>query len=104
MIAWCDPIFHFPAAPARISGDIRSKINVIRYADDFVITGDSKELLETKVKPAIESFLTERGLSLSRSKTRIVRIDEGFDFLGFNVRKYNQKLLIKPSRDKVASF
>lgn len=92
------------AAPARINGDIRSKINVIRYADDFVITGDSKELLETKVKPAIESFLSERGLSLSRSKTRIVRIDEGFDFLGQNVRKYNGKLIIKPTKQNVKSF
>jgi RNA-directed DNA polymerase len=92
------------AAPARISGNIRSKINVIRYADDFVITGDSKELLETKVKPAIESFLSERGLSLSRSKTRIVRIDEGFDFLGQNVRKYTGKLIIKPAKQNVQSF
>jgi RNA-directed DNA polymerase len=92
------------ASPARIDGDIRSKINVIRYADDFVITGDSKELLETKVKPAIESFLSERGLSLSRSKTRIVRIDEGFDFLGQNVRKYNGRLMIKPAKENVLTF
>ena len=92
------------AAPARISGDIRSKINVIRYADDFVITGDSKELLETKVKPAIKSFLSERGLSLSRSKTRIVRIDEGFDFLGQNVRKYKGRLMIKPAKQNILSF
>jgi RNA-directed DNA polymerase len=69
-----------------------------------VITGDSKQLLETKVKPAIESFLSERGLSLSRSKTRIVRIDEGFDFLGQNVRKYKGNLIIKPTKQNVESF
>jgi RNA-directed DNA polymerase len=92
------------AAPARIDGDKRSKINVIRYADDFVISGDSKELLETKVKPAVEAFLHERGLSLSEAKTRIVRIDEGFDFLGQNIRKYNGKLMIKPARKNVKAF
>jgi RNA-directed DNA polymerase len=92
------------AVPARISGYKRSKINVIRYADDFVITGNSKDLLERKVKPAIEAFLRERGLSLSNAKTRIVRIDEGFDFLGQNVRKYNGKLIIKPAKDNVNTF
>ncbi len=89
--------------PGRIQG-IRSKINVIRYADDFIITAQSKELLETVVKPAVISFLEERGLSLSEEKTKITRIDHGFNFLGQNVRKYNGKLLIKPSRDNVKSF
>ena len=92
------------AAPARISGNIRSKINVIRYADDFITTGDSRELLESKVKAAIEAFLRERGLSLSKVKTRIIRIDEGFDFLGQNVRKYDGKLIIKPSKENVKTF
>jgi RNA-directed DNA polymerase len=92
------------AAPARINGDKRSKINVIRYADDFIITGDSKELLGSKVKPAIEVFLRERGLSLSKAKTRIVKIDEGFDFLGQNIRKYDGKLIIKPAKRNVKAF
>ena len=92
------------AAPARIDGYKRSKINVIRYADDFVITGNSKALLESKVKPAVKAFLRERGLSLSEAKTRIVRIDNGFDFLGQNVRKYNGKLLIKPAKENVKAF
>ena len=92
------------AVPARIDGYKRSMINVIRYADDFVITGHSRELLESQVKPAVEAFLRERGLSLSEAKTRIVRIDDGFDFLGQNVRKYNGKLIIKPTEENVKTF
>jgi RNA-directed DNA polymerase len=80
------------------------KINVIRYADDFVITGASKEVLETRIKPAVVAFLKERGLELSEEKTRITQIDAGFDFLGFNVRKYEGKLLIKPSKQAVKRF
>jgi RNA-directed DNA polymerase len=82
----------------------RDKVNVISYADDFVITGVSREVLENKVMPAVVAFLKERGLELSPSKTKITHIDEGFDFLGFNVRKYKGKLLIKPSKKNVKSF
>lgn len=80
------------------------KINVIRYADDFIITGASKELLEKNVKPAVAQFLAARGLILSEEKTHICHIDEGFDFLGVNIRKYSGKLLIKPAADKVRDF
>ncbi|AYY96089.1 group II intron reverse transcriptase/maturase [Burkholderia multivorans] len=80
------------------------KVNVVRYADDFVITGDSKELLENEVRPWIEAFLAQRGLQLSEEKTRIVHIDEGFDFLGWNFRKYSGTLLIKPSKKNVQAF
>lgn len=73
------------------------KVRLIRYADDFVISGYSKELLESEVKPLVAEFLAARGLVLSDEKTRITHIDEGFDFLGQNVRKYHGKLLIKPS-------
>jgi RNA-directed DNA polymerase len=82
----------------------RNKVHLIRYADDFVITGSSKELLETQVKPLIEQFLAERGLELSKEKTTITHIDEGFDFLGQNVRKHGGKLIITPSKQNVASF
>lgn len=81
-----------------------NKVNVVRYADDFVVTGNSKELLETTVRPWIEEFLRERGLELSQEKTRIVHIDEGFDFLGWNFRKYSGKMLIKPSNKNVKMF
>ncbi len=79
----------------------KHKVNAIRFADDFVVTGDSKALLEQDVKPAIAAFLAERGLSLSEEKTHIVHIGEGFDFLGQNIRKYNGKLIIKPSKKAV---
>jgi len=77
------------------------KMNMVRYADDFIITGNSKEWLEQEVKPAVVAFLAERGLVLSPKKTRVTHIDEGFDFLGWNIRKYNGKLLIKPSKANV---
>jgi RNA-directed DNA polymerase len=76
--------------PSRLYGNIRPKFNVIRYADYFIVTGDSKELLKNKVKPAIEAFLKTRGLKLSEHKTRLTHIDKGFDFLSQNVRKYKQ--------------
>jgi RNA-directed DNA polymerase len=80
------------------------KVYFVRYADDFIVTGDSKELLENKVKPVIIRFLKERGLTLSEEKTKLTHIEEGFDFLGQNVRKYNGKLLIKPSKKNVKKF
>jgi RNA-directed DNA polymerase len=82
----------------------KDKCNFVRYADDFIITGASRQILEEKVKPAIEKFLSERGLQLSEEKTLITHIDEGFDFLGFNVRKYKGKLLIKPSKKSVKAL
>ena len=82
----------------------KDKVNVISYADDFVITGASKEVLEDKVMPVVITFLKERGLELSLQKTKITHVDDGFDFLGFNVRKYKGKLLIKPSKKNIKSF
>ena len=81
----------------------RHKVNLVRYADDFVVTGASRTVLEDEVKPLVARFLTERGLKLAEEKTRIVHIDQGFDFLGFNVRKYNGKLLIKPAASSIAA-
>ena len=80
------------------------KVRIVTYADDFIVTGASKEVLEHKVRPTIETFLVERGLTLSREKTKVTHIDEGFDFLGFNVRKYNGRLFIKPSRRREKDF
>jgi RNA-directed DNA polymerase len=80
------------------------KVHVVIYADDFIITGKSRELLENKVMPAVANFLKVRGLELSEEKTRITHINDGFDFLGFNVRKYKDKLLIKPSKKNVKAF
>jgi RNA-directed DNA polymerase len=82
-----------------------NKVNVIRYADDFIITANSQVVLEDIVKPAVVTFLRERGLTLSEEKTKITHISKGFNFLGFNVRKYkNEKLLIKPAKDSIKTF
>jgi len=80
------------------------KINVVRYADDFVVTGISKEVLEHNVLPAVRQFMATRGLELSEEKTRITHIAEGFDFLGQNVRKYADKLLIQPAKKSVKAL
>jgi RNA-directed DNA polymerase len=81
------------------------KVNWIRYADDFIITGESLELLRDEVLVFVKAFLAQRGLSLSEEKTRITHIREGFDFLGQNVRKYGkegeEKLIIKPAKQAV---
>lgn len=82
----------------------RAKINFIRYADDFVVTGDSKELLETRVKPLIVGFLAERGLTLSATKTKITHVTEGFDFLGWHVQKHKDYLRIVPSKRNTTAF
>ncbi len=89
----------------------QAKVYVVRYADDFVVTAASKELLEDEVKPRVEQFLLVRGVALSREKTQIVHIHQGFDFLGWNFRKYvpkspyrKAKLLIKPSKKNVTAF
>lgn len=78
-----------------------SLVHLVRYADDFIITGKSKELLENEVKPLVANFLRKRGLELSPEKTSITHIEEGFDFLGQNVRKYSGKLLIKPAKKSI---
>ena len=78
----------------------KNKVNLVRYADDLVVTGRGKVVL-AKARSLIEEFLSERGLSLSLEKTRIVPIDEGFDFLGWNLRKDKGKFLIMPSKKDV---
>jgi len=79
----------------------KNRVYFVRYADDFIITADSKELLNEKVRPLVESFLQERDLQLSLEKTQITSITDGFDFLGQHVRKYNDKLIISPSKRNV---
>src|SRR6266700_7543395 len=80
------------------------KVNFVRYADDFVVTGANQELLEQKVKPALTAFLKQRGLELSEQKTVITHIQTGFNFLGHTVRKYEDKLLITPARSKAQNL
>jgi hypothetical protein len=78
-----------------------AKVNLVRFADDFIITGSSQQLLNDEVKPLVKASLKERGLELSEEKTRIAHIETGFDFLGQNIRKYDGKLLIKPEAKNV---
>ncbi len=80
------------------------KVHLVRYADDFIITGTSKELLRDEVQPLVAHFLKERGLELSHEKTSITQVEDGFDFLGQNIRCYGTKTLLKPSRKNVRTF
>jgi len=80
-----------------------SNYGFVRYADDWVVTARTKEELEA-IKPVIEQWLAVRGLVLNDKKTKIVSIQEGFDFLGFNIRHYQGKCLIKPQKAKVLTF
>jgi len=95
---------HITGAFPTFQGTHRTKVHVIRFADDFIITGSSKDFLEQEVQPLVEQFLAERGLALAREKTRVTHIEEGFDFLGTCVRKYHGKLLCTPAKKNVRSF
>jgi RNA-directed DNA polymerase len=70
---------------------------VVRYADDLVALCVSREQAES-VKSRLAGWLAPRGLTFNEDKNRVVSLSEGFDFLGFNVRRYGEKLLIKPSK------
>jgi RNA-directed DNA polymerase len=76
-------------------------VGLIRYADDLVVTAPTREVLLTHVVPKLTAFLAERGLRLSEAKTRIVHVDEGFNFLGFTVRRYEGVVLTRPQQEKV---
>jgi len=84
--------------------EINPKINMIRYADDFIITSATKEALESEVRPLVEQFLHERGLQLSPEKTCITHIEQGFDFLGQHLRKFGGTLLTTPSKKNTHAF
>jgi RNA-directed DNA polymerase len=73
---------------------------LIRYADDLVALCTSKVQAE-QVKAGLAEWLAPRGLAFNEDKTRIVTLDQGFDFLGFTVRRQSGKLLIKPSKAAV---
>ena len=90
--------------PASRKGE-NKKLNLIRYADDFVVTAPTREKITDYVLPRLRNFLKERGMELNDAKTRIVHRDEGFDFLGFNIRQYHSRIrsvcLAKPSKEAV---
>ncbi|MHA1147653.1 MAG: reverse transcriptase domain-containing protein [Promethearchaeota archaeon] len=80
-------------------------LNLIRYADDFVVTAPTRDRIITHVLPLLRDYLRKRGMSLNEAKTKIIHRDEGFDFLGFNIRQYHGKggvvCLVKPSEKAI---
>jgi RNA-directed DNA polymerase len=80
------------------------KVNLVRYADDLIVTGATRVLLEQKAQPALTAFLHPRGLALSEQKTVITSLQEGFDFLGHTLRKFGDKLLIFPAKRKIQAL
>lgn len=92
---------YFPAGMAHAGRSVPGAPVLVRYADDLVAMCTSREQASA-VKEQLAKWLGHRGLTFNDDKTRIVGIEEGFDFLGFNIRRYdNGKLLIKPSKAAV---
>ncbi len=88
----------------------KNGINFVRYADDFIVTAKTKEVLEEGIMPKINAFLEPRGVQLSEQKTKVTHISDGFDFLGQTVRKYYRqdgklgKIQIEPSDRSIESI
>jgi RNA-directed DNA polymerase len=90
---------HFPTKRAP-----HAQVHFVRYADDFVITGRERSLLETEVKPLVEAFLQERGLTLSPEKTVVTPISDGVDFLGQHLQSCRGRVRVTPSAKNVHAF
>jgi hypothetical protein len=86
--------------PAKRKGKNKG-ISLIRYADDFVVMAPTRKALEEYVIPKLEEFLATRGLALNEAKTHIMRQEDGFNFLGFNIRRFGNTLLTQPQKEKV---
>lgn len=78
----------------------KTKVNLVRYADDFIITANTKETA-IEIKSLVRDFLQSRGLTLSEEKTLITYIDDGFNFLGWTFKKFKNKLIVKPSKESI---
>jgi RNA-directed DNA polymerase len=81
----------------------RSKVHLVRYADDFLVTAATPEVAE-EARALLVPFLAERGLELSEEKTLVTGIGDGFDFLGWNFRKYAGTMMVRPSKGSVQRF
>jgi RNA-directed DNA polymerase len=91
----------YRTAPGQAEKARRDSPVAVAYADDFVVCCHSRQQAEA-IRARLEGWLAERGLSLNEDKTRIVPLSKGFDFLGWNFRRYpNGKTLVKPSRAAV---
>jgi RNA-directed DNA polymerase len=95
---------------------VRPKVNVIRYADYIIITRGKKEILNL-IRTILEEFLAVQGLNLKEAKIRVTHIDEGFNFIGYNIqrrpinRKFNKMnlnkdkvLIIQPTKKAIESI
>lgn len=79
------------------------RVNLVRYADDFIVSAATKEIAE-EAKELLRNFLKTRGLELSEEKTLVTNINDGFDLLGWTFRKFDGKLIVKPSGKSLKSF
>ncbi|MGB7567735.1 MAG: group II intron reverse transcriptase/maturase [Chitinivibrionales bacterium] len=82
----------------------RMRVNFVRYADDFIVTGKSKRLLEQNIIPKVTEFLEKRGLTLSKEKSKVTHIKDGFTFLGQTFRKHGTTLHVTPAQEGVRSI
>lgn len=89
-----------PQRPSWKTGQNKG-ISLIRYADDLVVVAPSRTVLEQHVLPTLARFLAERGLHLSEAKTHIVHSTAGFNFLGFEIRRFPRALLTQPQKAKM---
>ncbi|MCF2138970.1 MAG: group II intron reverse transcriptase/maturase [Candidatus Lokiarchaeota archaeon] len=86
------------------------QLTVYRYADDFIVTALSKEILEDYALPKLKEFLESLSLSLNHAKTKIINVSEGFDFLGFHFHRFHRRdgsvkqFIYAPCRDRLDSF
>lgn len=107
---------HYPARVTENGIRFSTKINCIRFADDFIFTAQSEKISQ-EILEKVKEFLIPRGLSIHPGKSRIVNISKGFDFLGFSISKHprskvsrNQKgygkniLVIKPTQKNCVKF
>lgn len=86
---------------AMIAEKISVDVDVVRYADDFIVAADDRAVLVQEVVPVVKQFLAERGLVLSQEKTSITNIKSGIIFLGWNIFKQNSMIITMPSRRAV---
>ena len=80
---------------------LNHKVSLVRYADDFVVSAPSREVIESYIIPTIKDFLGSRGLEINEVKTKTVHVTEGFNFLGVTIRRFNKKLIAYPQKEKV---
>ena len=89
---------------------LNKQLNLYRYADDFIVIARSREILEEHVIPKLQDFLGSVGLEFNQSKTRIINISEGFDFLGFHFRRFHRRdgsvkeFTYTPCRNRLDTF